>query len=682
MNNPLLTGEPIPDFAAIRAEHVEPAIEQILSANRAELDALLAANATYTWENLIAPIEAMDERLNLAWSPVSHLNSVMNSEALRQAYNACLPKLSDYATERGQNHALYQAYQQIAEGDEYPRLDAAQRKVIDNALRDFRLAGVALADEAKARYKAIMQRLAQLGAQFQDHVLDATQAWEQRIDSPEALAGLPESSLALLRQNAERKQQDGWLLNLEFPCYYAVLNYADDRALREALYTAYNTRASDQGPTAGQWDNAPVMDEILALRHETAQLLGFASYAEYSLATKMADTPEQVLEFLQDLAVRAKPQAERDLAELQAFAREQYGAEELAPWDIAYYSEKLRQHRYAISQEELRAYFPQPQVVAGLFTVAERLFGIRFEPESDVPVWHPEVQGYRLLDAEGELRGRFYLDLYARSGKRGGAWMDSAVTRRRTAAGVQIPVAYLVCNFTPPVGERPALFTHNEVLTLFHEFGHGLHHLLTRIDYTPVAGIHGVEWDAVELPSQFMENWCWAQEALDVLARHIDTGAGLPEALYQRMQAARHFQSALQLLRQLEFALFDLRLHHDYDPAQGARVQATLKAVRDAVAVIHPPAWNRFANSFLHIFSGGYAAGYYSYKWAEVLSADAFSRFEEQGIFDPASGQDFLQQILEVGGSRDAMTNFKAFRGREPQIEPLLRHSGIAVAAD
>ncbi len=682
MNNPLLTGEPIPDFAAIRAEHVEPAIEQILSANRAELDALLAANATYTWENLIAPIEAMDERLNLAWSPVSHLNSVMNSEALRQAYNACLPKLSDYATERGQNHALYQAYQQIAEGDEYPRLDAAQRKVIDNALRDFRLAGVALADEAKARYKAIMQRLAQLGAQFQDHVLDATQAWEQRIDSPEALAGLPESSLALLRQNAERKQQDGWLLNLEFPCYYAVLNYADDRALREALYTAYNTRASDQGPTAGQWDNAPVMDEILALRHETAQLLGFASYAEYSLATKMADTPEQVLEFLQDLAVRAKPQAERDLAELQAFAREQYGAEELAPWDIAYYSEKLRQHRYAISQEELRPYFPQPQVVAGLFTVAERLFGIRFEPESDVPVWHPEVQGYRLLDAEGELRGRFYLDLYARSGKRGGAWMDSAVTRRRTAAGVQIPVAYLVCNFTPPVGERPALFTHNEVLTLFHEFGHGLHHLLTRIDYTPVAGIHGVEWDAVELPSQFMENWCWAQEALDVLARHIDTGAGLPEALYQRMQAARHFQSALQLLRQLEFALFDLRLHHDYDPAQGARVQATLKAVRDAVAVIHPPAWNRFANSFLHIFSGGYAAGYYSYKWAEVLSADAFSRFEEQGIFDPASGQDFLQQILEVGGSRDAMTNFKAFRGREPQIEPLLRHSGIAVAAD
>ncbi len=682
MNNPLLTGEPIPDFAAIRAEHVEPAIEQILSANRAELDALLAANATYTWENLIAPIEAMDERLNLAWSPVSHLNSVMNSEALRQAYNACLPKLSDYATERGQNHALYQAYQQIAEGDEYPRLDAAQRKVIDNALRDFRLAGVALADEAKARYKAIMQRLAQLGAQFQDHVLDATQAWEQRIDSPEALAGLPESSLALLRQNAERKQQDGWLLNLEFPCYYAVLNYADDRALREALYTAYNTRASDQGPTAGQWDNAPVMDEILALRHETAQLLGFASYAEYSLATKMADTPEQVLEFLQDLAVRAKPQAERDLAELQAFAREQYGAEELAPWDIAYYSEKLRQHRYAISQEELRAYFPQPQVVAGLFTVAERLFGIRFEPESDVPVWHPEVQGYRLLDAEGELRGRFYLDLYARSGKRGGAWMDSAVTRRRTAAGVQIPVAYLVCNFTPPVGERPALFTHNEVLTLFHEFGHGLHHLLTRIDYTPVAGIHGVEWDAVELPSQFMENWCWAQEALEVLARHIDTGAGLPEALYQRMQAARHFQSALQLLRQLEFALFDLRLHHDYDPAQGARVQATLKAVRDAVAVIHPPDWNRFANSFLHIFSGGYAAGYYSYKWAEVLSADAFSRFEEQGIFDPASGQDFLQQILEVGGSRDAMTNFKAFRGREPQIEPLLRHSGIAVAAD
>ncbi len=681
MNNPLLTGEPIPDFAAIRAEHVEPAIDQILHANRTELDTLLAATETYTWDNLIAPIEAMDERLNHAWSPVSHLNSVMNSEALRQAYNACLPKLSEYATERGQNQRLYQAYQQIASGTEYQRLDAVQRKVIDNALRDFRLAGVALADDAKARYKTIMQRLSQLGAQFQDNVLDATQAWEQRIDDAGQLAGLPESSLALLRQNAERKQQDGWLLTLDFPCYYAVLNYADNRTLREALYTAYNTRASDQGPTAGQWDNAPVMSEILALRHETAQLLGFANYAEYSLATKMADTPEQVLAFLQDLAIRAKPEAENDLAALSAFARGHYGADELAPWDIAYYSEKLRQHRYVISQEELRPYFPHPQVVAGLFTVAERLFGIRFEAEPDLPVWHPEVQGYRLLDAEGQLRGRFYLDLYARSGKRGGAWMDSAVTRRRTAAGVQIPVAYLVGNFTPPVGERPALFSHNEVLTLFHEFGHGLHHLLTRIDHTPVAGIHGVEWDAVELPSQFMENWCWAREALEVLARHIDTGEGIPDALYQRMQAARNFQSALQLLRQLEFALFDLRLHHDYDPAQGARVQEILDAVRHEVAVIHPPAWNRFANSFLHIFSGGYAAGYYSYKWAEVLSADAFSRFEEQGIFDPVSGRDFLQQILEVGGSREAMTNFKAFRGREPQIEPLLRHSGIAVAA-
>lgn len=681
MNNPLLTGAPIPDFAAIRAEHVEPAIDRILADNRAELEGLLAANENYTWNNLIAPIEAMDDRLNRAWSPVSHLNAVLNSEALRQAYNTCLPKLSEYATERGQNERLYRAYRQIAEGPEYQRLDTVQRKMIDDALRDFRLSGVALPEESKARYKAIMQRLAQLGSQFQDNVLDATQAWEKPIAEASNLAGLPESSLAMLRQNAERQGRDGWLLNLEFPCYFAVLNYADDRALREELYTAYSTRASDQGPQAGQWDNASIMEDILALRCETAQLLGFASYAEYSLATKMAETPEQVLGFLDDLARRAKPQAERDLAELTAFAREQHGVDELVPWDIPYYSEKLRQHRYEISQEELRPYFPEPRVVSGLFAVVERLFGVRFEPDAELPVWHEDVRGYRVLDADGQLRGRFFLDPYARSGKRGGAWMDSAVTRRRTADGVQIPVAYLVCNFTPPVGERPALFSHDEVQTLFHEFGHGLHHLLTRIDYTPVAGIHGVEWDAVELPSQFLENWCWAREALDLIAGHFETGEPIPEALYERMIAARNFQSAMQMVRQLEFSLFDFRLHHDYDPVRGARVLETLEDVREQVAVIRPPAWNRFANSFLHIFAGGYAAGYYSYKWAEVLSADAFSRFEEQGVFDPESGADFLENVLEVGGSRDAMTNFKAFRGREPSIEPLLRHSGIAVAA-
>ncbi len=680
MINPLLTKHPLPAFDAIRPEHVEPAIDRVLADNRAELDALLAATEQYTWDNLIAPIEAMDDRLNRAWSPVSHLNAVLNSEALRQAYNACLPKLSEYAAERGQNERLYRAYSQIAEGPEYRRLDAAQRKVIDNALRDFRLAGVALPEAAKSRYKAIMQRLAQLGSQFQDQVLDATQSWEKPVAEESRLVGLPESSLALLRQNAERKQREGWLLNLEFPCYFAVLNYADDRALRQELYTAYNTRASDQGPNAGQWDNAPVMEEILALRHEVARLLGFADYTEYSLATKMAESPEQVLGFLEDLARRAKPQAEQDLAELGDFAREYHGVSELAPWDIPYYSEKLRQHRYEISQEELRPYFPEPRVVSGLFAVAERLFGIRFQPDAELPVWHPEVRGYRVLDADGQARGRFYLDLYARSGKRGGAWMDSAVSRRRSAEGLQIPVAYLVCNFTPPVGDRPALFSHDEVQTLFHEFGHGLHHLLTRIDHTPVAGIHGVEWDAVELPSQFMENWCWAREALDLIAGQVDTGEPIPETLYQRMIAARNFQSAMQLARQLEFSLFDFQLHRDYDPDRGARVQETLEAVRAKVAVIHPPAWNRFANGFLHIFAGGYAAGYYSYKWAEVLSADAFARFEEQGVFDSASGADFLHNILEVGGSRDAMTNFKAFRGREPSIEPLLRHSGIAAA--
>ncbi len=677
MSNPLLTLTDLPAFAAIRPEHVEPAIDELLARNRAELEQLLDRGPPFTWENLIYPIEEMHDRLNKAWSPVNHLNAVMNSPELRAAYNACLPKLSEYYTELGQNERLYSAYRAIEEGPDYARLDAAQQTVIEHALRDFHLSGVDLPAEHKARYKAIMQSLAQLQSKFQENVLDATQAWKKHITDEAELAGLPESAKSLARQTAERQGLEGWLLTLEFPSYQPVLSYADNRELRRELYEAYATRASEQGPNARQWDNSEAMESILALRYEAARLLGFADYTEYSLATKMAESPRQVLEFLDDLARRSKPQAQRDLAELRDFAHETYGANELEAWDIGYYSEKLRQHRYQISQEELRPYFPETKVAPGLFAVVQRLYGLEIRQTRAVEVWHPEVRAYEIIDSTGALCGRFYFDLYVRPNKRGGAWMDGCVTRRATHQGLQIPAAYMVCNFTPPVGEQPALFTHSEVLTLFHEFGHGLHHLLTRIDYAPVAGIHGVEWDAVELPSQFMENWCWEREALDLIAGHYQTGEPIPADLYQRMIAAKNFQSAMMLARQLEFALFDFRLHRDYDPQQGGRIQEILDEVRRQVAVIIPPAYNRFAHAFSHIFAGGYAAGYYSYKWAEVLSADAFAKFEENGIFDRTTGERFLHSILEMGGSREAMTNFIEFRGREPSIEPLLRHSGI-----
>lgn len=677
MTNPLLSATDLPSFAAIQPEHVEPALDQVLVDNRAELERLLAANAVYSWDNLIYPLEALDDRLNKVWSPVSHLQAVCDSEALRAAYNACLPKLSAYHSELGQHTGLYRAYRQIADGPEYTRLNPAQRKVIDDALRDFRLSGIALPPEQQNRYQQIQQELAQLNAKFSENVLDATQAWTKHLTDATQLAGLPDSALALARQAAQQKGLDGWLLTLELPSYLPVLNYADDRALRRELYDAYCTRASEQGPHARQWDNGPVIERILALRHELAQLLDFHDYAEYSLATKMADSPNQVLAFLNDLAGRAKPQAQQELNQLREFAHNQFGHDDLQAWDIGYYAEKLRLHRYQLSQEELRPYFPITRVLPGLFGVAERLFGITVRPLDGIETWHPDVQVYEIIDAVGIPRGRFYLDLYARSHKRGGAWMDGCLARRRLGDAIRRPAAYLVCNFTPPVGDAPALLTHNEVVTMFHEFGHGLHHLLTTIDYLPVAGIHGVEWDAVELPSQFLENWCWSREALALLAGHYQTGESLPDELYQRMLAAKHFQAGIFLARQLEFALFDLRLHHDYDPISGGRVLEMLNTVRQQVAVIFPPDYNRFPNAFTHIFSGGYAAGYYSYKWAEVLSADAFSAFEENGIFDAATGVRFKESILEVGGSRPAMTNFIKFRGREPQIEPLLRLSGI-----
>ena len=677
-DNPLLGLTGLPPFSKIRPEHVEPALDALLAECRARVEQLLTDNTTYSWANLVQPIEDVEDKLSRAWSPVGHMNSVVNSETLRTAYNACLPKLSEYGTEMGQNEVLYRAYKQIADGPEYARLDTAQRKIIDNALRDFRLSGIALDPAQRERYKALMQELSSVQAKFEENLLDATNAWKLQITDKARLDGLPDSAIGLAKQTAEREGVDGWLLNLEFPSYYPVLTYADDRELRREVYTAYVTRASDEGPNAGKWDNGPLMEQLLALRHEAAQLLGFANYAERSIETKMAQSTDQVMKFLSDLAERSLPKAREDLDAVRKFAREQHNADNLESWDISYYSEKLRQHQYAISQEELKPYFPETRVLPGMFAVVQRLYGLEIREVPGIDTWHSSVRFYEIQDASGKLRGQFYLDLYARPHKRGGAWMDDCIARRMTASGPQTPVAYLTCNFSPPIGNDPALFTHDEMITLFHEFGHGLHHMLTQVDYAGVSGISGVAWDAVELPSQFMENWCWEREALDLIAGHYQTGEPLPQQLYERMQAARNFQSAMQMVRQLEFSIFDFRIHRDYDPAKGGRVYDILDEVRQQVAVMKPASFNRFPHSFSHIFAGGYAAGYYSYKWAEVLSADAFSAFEEAGIFDSETGKRFLTAILERGGSREPMELFIDFRGREPTIDALLRHSGLA----
>jgi oligopeptidase A len=678
MTNPLLEPSDLPSFSRIKPEHVVPAVQQLLADNRKAIAELTPPGKTYTWANLVAVLEDLDDRLNKAWAPVSHLNSVANSDELRDAYNACLPMLSEYATEIGQNEALYQAYQSLSESDEAKGFDEAQRKIIDNALRDFRLSGVALPPEQKARYKEIAQELSKLCSQFQDNLLDATNGWRKHIEDDSLLVGIPETSLNLAKQTAEREGLSGWVFNLEFPSYLAVMTYADNRELRRELYWAFCTRASDQGPNAGKWDNSELMERILALRHEEAQLLGYRNFAELSLATKMAQSTDAVISFLEDLSRRSLPVARKDLEELRAFAAEQHGLDQLESWDIGYYAEKLRQHSYALSEEEVKPYFPAPKVIQGMFAVVERLYGLTIEQREGIDVWNPEVGFYEIRDAGGEIRGCFYLDLYARPKKRGGAWMDDCVTRRRLDSGVQVPVAFLTCNFTPPVGSDPSLLRHEEVLTLFHEFGHGLHHMLTRVDHLGVSGIHGVEWDAVELPSQFMENFCWEREALDLLSGHYQTGARIPDELFDKMIAARNFQSGMGMVRQLEFSLFDFRIHREYDPATGGRVYPILDEVRQQTAVFIPPAFNRFPHSFSHIFAGGYAAGYYSYKWAEVLSSDAYSLFEEKGIFHRETGRSFLEKILERGGSRKAMDMFVDFRGREPQIDALLRHNGIA----
>nr|AAS45569.1 putative oligopeptidase A [Aeromonas hydrophila] len=669
----------LPPFSQIQPDQVQPAVTQAIADCKQKISDVLGQRDPHTWDSLIAPLEEVNDRLARIWSPVSHLNSVLNSEALRAAHDACLPLLSEFQTYVGQHEGLYQAYRELAESDDFPLLSGAQRKEIQNTLRDFRLSGIGLPAEAQQRYGEIQARLSELASRFSNNVLDATQGWNKLVTDEAELAGLPQSAQAAARQLAELKGKEGWLFTLDIPSYLPVMMYADNRALRAELYEAFTTRASDQGPNAGKWDNSAIMTELLALRRELAQLLGFANYAELSLATKMADKPEQVVNFLTDLAAKSLPQGKAELEEIRAFAAEQHGQRELAAWDLAYYAEKLKQHKFSISDEQLRPYFPASKVVKGLFEVVKRVFGMKVRERLGIDTWHPDVRFYDIFDAEDELRGSFYLDLYAREHKQGGAWMDVCLGRRyRQDGSLQKPVAYLTCNFNGPVDGKPALFTHNEVVTLFHEFGHGIHHMLTRIDVAGVAGINGVAWDAVELPSQFLENWCWESEALAFISGHHETGEPLPADLLEKMLTARNFQAAMQMLRQLEFALFDFRLHQEFDPASADQIPALLDEVRSQVAVMTPPAFNRFQHSFSHIFAGGYAAGYYSYKWAEVLSADAFSRFEEEGIFNPATGQSFLKNILEKGGSKEPMELFRAFRGREPQVDALLRHSGIA----
>ena len=681
--NPLFAMTGLPPFQHIKPEHVEPAIEAVIESNREEIKRLLKENEHYSWDNLIQPLEDMDDHLGRMWSPVSHMNSVVNSDELRDAYNNCLPLLSEYSTEMGQNVELYEAYQAIKDSAEFKKLDEAQKKIIGNALRDFHLSGIDLPVEKKKRFREIRQQLSKLTSKYEENVLDATQAWSKHITDEKLLAGLPESALAMSKQAAEAKDLEGWLFTLNFPSYYAVISYADDRALREEMYQAYATRASEQGPNAGEYDNSEVMEDILALRHELAQLLGYKNYAERSLATKMAENPDQVLSFLHDLAKRSKPMAKQELSELTGFAKQEHGVSDLSAWDVAYYGEKLRKHTFDFSQEDLKPYFPETKVIPGMFAVVKRLYGISINEidASKVETWHDDVHFYEIRDEKNELRGQFYLDVYARDKKRGGAWMDDCMGRKRNIDGsLQIPVAYLTCNLTQPIGDDPALFTHDEVTTLFHEFGHGLHHMLTKVEHIGVSGINGVAWDAVELPSQFMENWCWEEEALNLIAAHYQTGDALPEELFNKMYAAKNFQAGMQMVRQIEFSLFDFRMYYEYQPElKGTNsIQKILDEVRREVSVITPPSYNRFQHGFSHIFAGGYAAGYYSYKWAEVLSADAFSLFEEKGIFDSETGDAFLECVLEQGGTKEPMELFKKFRGREPEIDALLRHSGIA----
>ena len=682
--NPLLDFSGLPRFDRIEPAHVRPAIDALLTESRALVAQLTTGAVPATWKDFVAPLNDGIERLSRAWGIVGHLHSVNDTPDWREAYNALLPEVSRFYAELGQNLALFAQYKALRDSADYASLSAAQRRIIDNALRDFRLSGAELPEAQKPRFQAIQEEQAALSTKFSENLLDATNAFAEYVNDESELAGLPNDVIQAAREAAEKEGKSGWKFTLHMPSYLPVMQYADSRRLRAGLYRAYVTRASEFGPPA--LNNAPLMRRLLELRQEEAHMLGYANFAEVSLTPKMAESVEQVLAFLRDLAAKARPFAEKDLAELREFAAKTLGLPALEAWDYAYAAEKLRQARYDFSAQEVKPYFTEPTVLAGLFRAIETLYGVRITPDT-APVWNADVRFFRITDATGQCVGQFYLDLYARETKRGGAWMDEAIARRKLPDGsVQTPVAYLVCNFARPVGEKdgrplPATLTHDEVETLFHETGHGLHHLLTRVDELGVSGIRGVEWDAVELPSQFMENYCWEWSVIETLSAHIESGAPLPRALFEKMRAAKNFQSGMQMLRQIEFSLFDMLLHSCFDPAAGEEgILQLLEAVRREVAVVSPPDWNRFANSFSHIFAGGYAAGYYSYKWAEVLSADCYAAFEEAGNpFDPTTGKRFLDEILAVGGSRPAPDSFRAFRGREPRVDALLRHSGMII---
>jgi oligopeptidase A len=674
VSNPLLHYAGLPKFNEIKPEHVSPAVDSLLAEGRGLVEQLATATETPTWENFALKLEDHSEKLGRTWSQVGHMNAVVNSPELREAYNENLAKLTDFYSDLSQDERLYAKYKAIQSSPAFIKLSSTQQKIINNEVRDFKLGGAELPAEEKARFKTISEELSKLGSKFEENIMDNTNDFAHYVENIDELAGIPQDAIEAAASAAKEAGKTGYKFSLHFPSYMPVLQYADNRELREILYRAYATRASEFGKT--EWDNTKLISDILKLKQEEAKMLGFKNYAELSLATKMADTPAQVTEFLDTLAKRAKPYAERDMQELSDYAKK-LGINDMQAWDVAYVSEKLREEKYAFSDQEVKQYFPEDKVLAGLFKVTETIFGVQVR-KADAPLWHKDAAFYEINDSNQKPIAYFYLDLYARNNKRGGAWMDECITRRKKEAGIELPVAYLTCNFSAPVGGKPALFTHDEVITMFHEFGHGLHHMLTQVDEYGVSGIKGVEWDAVELPSQFMENFCWEWDVLRHMTKHVDTGAQLPRELFDKMVAAKNFQAGMQTVRQIEFSLFDMRLHGDFDPNGKQTALDLIEQVRDEVSVLRPPKWNRFPNSFSHIFAGGYAAGYYSYKWAEVLSADAYSLFEELGVLSEQAGSRFKNEVLAKGGSRPAMESFVAFRGREPSMDALLRHNGMA----
>ncbi|MCM8543573.1 MAG: oligopeptidase A [Lentisphaeraceae bacterium] len=676
MSNPLLEEHLLPPFSKIKVEHIVPAIEKIIADNEAKMNELLENCSEPTWENTIEPLEELDRVLSDAWSPVGHMNSVVNSPELREAYEKCLPVISEYSTKVGQNKKLYEVYKKLLESADFESFPQARKKIITAALRDFKLSGIALPEDKQKRYGELKKKLSELSSKFSNNVLDATMAWTKNITDENELKGIPENAMAGARQAAKAKDLEGWLFTLDYPSFGPVMTYCENREFRREIYEAFTTRASDKGPYAGKFDNSEIMEEILKLRGELAKLLDFNNYAELSIATKMAGTTDEVLGFLNNLADRSIEQGKEEIAEIKKFAADELGISDLNSWDSGFAAEKLRQKKYDFSQEELRPYLAADRVTSGMFEVVKRLYGITLEKVEGIDLWHPDVRFYKVM-RDGEQIASFYLDLFAREHKRGGAWMDVCRSRISNSKVKQLPVAYLVCNFTAPVGDKPALITHNEVTTLFHEFGHGLHHMLTQVNELSASGISGVAWDAVELPSQFMENWCWEREGLDLIAEHFESGEKIPEEMIEKLLAAKNFGAGMAMLRQLELGLFDFEIHTNYGSDKFKGIQETLDSVRERVSVLKAPDFNSFQHGFAHIFAGGYAAGYYSYKWAEVLSADAYSKFEENGIFDRNTGLEFLDSILSKGGSADAAELFIDFRGRPPKIDALLRHCGI-----